>query len=131
MKMRKIQVSVPGKIILSGEHSVVYGHLALAVSINPRSFLTLQCCPSPAVIILRSSSLLQEFVLFTQSWASLSSFFGEASLIGVIASFILRSNLPPCRLEFTLDSRLPVGAGLGSSAAFCVAAAAAILVPAT
>ena len=37
MKRTTTVVTAPGKVILHGEHSVVYGKMALAVSINLRT----------------------------------------------------------------------------------------------
>lgn len=37
-----IKVSAPGKVILHGEHSVVYGKLAIAASLDLRTSVVLQ-----------------------------------------------------------------------------------------
>lgn len=37
--MKKVRVSAPGKLILFGEHSVVYGHHCIVTSVNKRVYL--------------------------------------------------------------------------------------------
>ena len=38
-----IVISAPGKLIIHGEHAVVYGKRAVAASLNIRTFLRLSC----------------------------------------------------------------------------------------
>ncbi len=40
--MKKITVSAPGKLMLLGEHSVVYGHPCLVTAVNQRIFTTVE-----------------------------------------------------------------------------------------
>ncbi len=93
-----ITASAPGKIILSGEHAVVYGYPALLASVNRRLTVKLTSAPSPTPprIQLLIDSCLQS--------------------LGV----------PPARISLAVTSRLPVGAGMGSSAALATAASAAL-----
>jgi mevalonate kinase len=88
----KIKVSAPGKLILSGEHAVVYGHPALVASINQR--LTLTLYPGQP----KKGHLPQQI-------------------------------LPHCPqdVRLHLNSEIPIGCGLGSSAALAVAFSAALL----
>lgn len=58
--MEKFTVSAPGKIILHGEHSVVYGKTAVALSLNLRTILTVTACNTSSV----------EFSLSTQDEAT-------------------------------------------------------------
>ncbi|MFC1625120.1 mevalonate kinase [Patescibacteria group bacterium] len=100
MVQSKIKVSAPGKIILSGEHSVVYGYPALLGSTNLR--------------------------------LSLSIFKGERQKSSKLADYafdkLLRLNNinNPESYSFRISSKIPVGSGMGSSAALAVSMAASI-----
>nr|AKO63320.1 mevalonate kinase [Leptinotarsa decemlineata] len=52
-----ITVSSPGKVILHGEHSVVYGKLALAASLGLRTRLTISEIDNPDSVIVKCFSL--------------------------------------------------------------------------
>ncbi|KAL0979706.1 hypothetical protein UPYG_G00188500 [Umbra pygmaea] len=159
MHIKECIVSAPGKAILHGEHAVVHGKVALAVSLNLRTYLQLQATSSSKVCInlpnintflswdvtilkqLLSDSgavlgvvdeldgelvkRLRDFVgvangnLDTRSMAIL------AFLYIYITVFAGTGDLPS--VTVSVWSELPTGAGLGSSAAYSVCLAAALL----
>ena len=41
--MKKIFIEAPGKLILSGEHSAVYGHPAIVIAVDLTLSLSVEC----------------------------------------------------------------------------------------
>ncbi|XP_041793561.1 mevalonate kinase [Chelmon rostratus] len=158
MQVKDSYVSAPGKAILHGEHAVVHGKVALAVSLNLRTYLRLKatntgkvCINLPNIDTFLCWDLfelkqlvpylsgkreevkrldaelvrrLREFVaipngnLDTCNMATLSFLYMYLSLFG-------SGELPS--LTVSVWSELPTGAGLGSSAAYSVCLASALL----
>lgn len=109
----RLSISVPGKIILIGEHSVVYGCTAIAM---PLSGVRLTFCLEPIFydhwkevwnvkMLGQSLKLTEHFKnLLTQSFELALSLF-EFNL----------SDFTPQALS--IDSAIPLGGGMGGSAA--------------
>lgn len=100
----KITVSAPGKIILSGEHAVVYGKPAILAAINRRLFFSVRQSSKNEIIASESPKLAEfarDFVLKT---------FGKAKE----------------KLKIEISSEIPIGCGMGSSAALAVATTAGL-----
>jgi len=97
----KVKVSAPGKIILSGEHAVVYGYPDLLAAVNRRLTISLGKTKNKQGIILPESTALVNYAL-----KKLRPIFKEANQQGV-------------RVE--INSQIPIGRGMGSSAALAVA----------
>jgi mevalonate kinase len=102
-----------GKVILLGEHAVVYGHPALAAGISSG----IQASARPAAVAGQSR-------LVVPSW-SLDACAGDGSQVGrALAALLGRLGISG-GLDFALEADIPAAAGLGSSAAVAVAVARA------
>ncbi|WP_292465262.1 mevalonate kinase [Methanolobus sp.] len=105
-----ITCSAPGKIYLFGEHAVVYGHSAICCAIDIRTRVQAEIC----------DSIIIESVL------------GRTGIDHDIHPYVSRviekmQDYTRIRgVKIKVDSRLPVGSGLGSSAAVTVAAIQAL-----
>ena len=113
--------SAPGKIILFGEHFVVYGGKAILCAINKRITVTAKAIPENKISIKSSigNLVLAPKRPLTEVDIQLRPFY-------YLADKMIQKYDEKSGMEITIDSEIPVGVGLGSSSACCVAAAAAI-----
>lgn len=88
--------SAPGKLILSGEHAVVYGYRAVAAAVSLRTTVTVVERPGP-------SGIDESEIRDARVWPALATI------------------VPPDGIGVRIRSDLPVGCGMGSSAALAVA----------
>jgi mevalonate kinase len=124
-----ITASAPGKVILFGEHAVVYGKPAIAVAVNKKVHLTIK---------KRQDSQLKAHIEGRNIKASLDLEniptrkleFKRGILKYVLKSWEIlqekQENLPVEGMDITLNIEMPIGAGLGSSAAVTVATLSAL-----
>lgn len=103
----KVTVSAPGKIHLLGEHAVVFGRPALVATVNLRITVSISSSLHPK---LDPKSLENEI---------------RKVIEPIIKKALKLKKIPPYELAIT--SQLPIGTGLGSSAAMSAAYITALL----
>jgi mevalonate kinase len=149
MTPTRIFASAPGKVILMGEHSAVYGRPALVAALGHRARAEVTAAASDVELDLKTLGLRQRcswqqlFDYRTEkrrAWriyaaAAAGQSFDEVRgddpahvvkvAMGEVAFDLDLDSLPSVRLE--VDSDIPVGSGFGSSAAVAVVVVAACL----
>jgi len=120
----KSVASAPGKIILFGEHFVVYGMKAVLCSIDKRITATSQFIDEK-VIRIRSS--LGESEISIDSLDNLEKVQQKfMKPFFYVAQKAIKENSTKNGIEIVLESEIPPGVGLGSSSAACVAVTASV-----
>ena len=117
----KSTASAPGKIILFGEHFVVHGTKAILAAIDKRVTVTTTFTDNKTIKVNSELGTLE--VPTSSSYEEVKS---EFRPFVYLANKIINSEQNVSGLEITIDSDIPIGVGLGSSSACCVAAAASI-----
>ena len=115
------KVSAPGKIILFGEHFVVHGTRAVVGAINKRVTVISEKNDTAAISI--SSSLGKATIPITEEIDSVEKKFRPFFFI---AKEVISDHNFQNGITIDIQSDIPIGAGLGSSSACCVAAAASV-----
>ena len=115
----KSKASSPGKVILFGEHFVVYGIKAVLCAINKRITVTAEKVDGNKISIKSDigNLKLDSNKLISEINSPLKPFYYLAD------KMIKNQNTG---IDIKVESDIPLGVGLGSSSACCVAGAAAI-----
>ena len=111
--------SAPGKVILFGEHFVVYGVKAILCSINKRVTVTAEKTSERKISINSKIGKLE-----LEPGKPISEINSPLKPFYYLANKSIENKDSGIRIH--IDSEIPLGAGLGSSSACCVAGAAAI-----
>ncbi|NIP61615.1 MAG: mevalonate kinase [Nitrosopumilaceae archaeon] len=115
------KASAPGKIILFGEHFVVYGVKAILASVDKRITVTSKKTDEKKIII--------DSLFGNQNYSSdadIESIKPEIQPIAYLAKKMINKFDWTGGIQIKIDSQLPPGVGLGSSSSSCVASAASI-----
>ena len=119
----EVKASAPGKTILFGEHSVVYGEPAIATAVNKRATVRIKDSSTDKTI-LKSKDLGFEAELDTKN----KKYVLKRGKPGIIRFFLealyMVHDHSPIEIDLSID--IPIGSGLGSSAAVTVATLAAL-----
>lgn len=124
-----VRASAPSKIILTGEHSVVYGQPALVMAIDKKAFTKVE----------RTKTITDPFIQITAQNYNTSvsipfstgpEFFKNQlvhlhPLLHIIQTIYIKEGLNDS-LKIDIHSEVPKGADLGSSAAVCVSLSTAL-----
>lgn len=113
-----IKASAPGKLILFGEHIVVYGEPAIATAIDKRAYVTATEIKERKIIVISKNT--GENITAPVDEKATSPVFRAAQVA-------LQKTSANKGVQIEVDSEIPVAVGLGSSASVSVATAAAVL----
>ena len=115
----KSKASAPGKVILFGEHFVVYGVKAILCAINKRVTVTAEKIDEKKILIKSNIGSFE-----SEPGKIISEINSPLKPFYYLANKILKNK--DTGIKIIVESNIPLGVGLGSSSACCVAGAAAI-----
>jgi mevalonate kinase len=131
---KKVRASVPAKVILFGEHFVVYGKRALATAINQRLAVEVSDREEEGYHVkienIPTFGLELDLEGGTRSAYPYKDYGSATKAVAYVKQSIEyleeRYGLSGGGVEIEIKSEIPLSAGLGSSAATCVATIAAL-----
>jgi mevalonate kinase len=130
----QILAAAPGKMILFGEHFVVYGYPSLIASIDRFFKIKVDFTPSTTFVIKIESNLgfratIKNSTLYFPPGQD-STYHDIIKKLYSIIKYLVKhvgiDSRSRSSILISLDSEIPLGGGLGSSSAFCVALTGAL-----
>lgn len=125
--MTKSKASAPAKVILFGEHFVVYDNPAILASINRRIAVNARTTSENSVVIRSDIGVAGEYS--SSGFRTIEGGNEAKATLDPLHSAIrqvLSARGKKTGIEIDVTSSVPPGIGLGSSAAACVATVAAV-----
>ncbi|AEH23960.1 mevalonate kinase [Pyrococcus yayanosii] len=127
----RVLASAPAKVILFGEHSVVYGKPAIAAAIDLRTFVEAELRDDGRIRIEAHDIKVPGLtVSFSESEIYFETDYGKAaevlSYVREAINLVLEEAGKKTGVKVSITSQIPVGAGLGSSAAVAIATIGAV-----
>lgn len=119
--MQGARATAPGKIILFGEHAVVYGQPAIAVPLRDvRASAVVLPGSLPGSVVIVAANLARTLVLRETPDPN------EHALVIAVRKLLDTLGQPIPSLQITLSSTIPIASGLGSGAAATTAVLRAV-----
>jgi mevalonate kinase len=114
MTSAPVRSSAPGKVILFGEHAVVYGQPAIAVPVTQvRATATVETAPASSGFTIVASDLNKCFTLAQAPQ--------NDPLVAAVQATLTRLSTSEPDVVLTIQSTIPIASGLGSGAAVSTA----------
>jgi mevalonate kinase len=122
----QVTASAPGKIILFGEHAVVYGKPAIAVAVDRRAYVTVQNREDEQIYVKVPDLEVSGYLNLEENEVKLET--GDKTKKGILIYMLksIEKVHAGSGMNIHVDLNVPIGAGLGSSAAITVATIAAV-----
>jgi mevalonate kinase len=117
---RNVTASAPGKTILFGEHAVVYGKPAIAAAVDKRAYVSIEEREDNRTHVRINELGISGYLNIEKGTIELDNDEKNEGILKYVLIALMKTGSKD-GLEITINMDIPVGAGLGSSAAVTVA----------